>query len=62
MVSYYSDKDHEPNALREWSKHAHHKSKMADGRHLRKIETSPYIGDSLTNRHEICQGDAVRPS
>jgi len=27
-----------PNALRGWSRHTHYKSKMADGRHLGKIE------------------------
>ena len=36
--------------------------KMADGRHLGKIERSPYIRNSLTNRHEIWYGDAVPPS
>jgi len=38
-----------------WSKHAHHKSKMADGRHLEKIEKSPYLSNSLTNLSEIWQ-------
>ena len=32
-----------PNALRGWSPHTHYKSKMADGRHLGKIEKSPYL-------------------
>ena len=43
-----------PNALCDgWSKHAHHKSKMADGRHLQKIEKSPYLGNGLTDCHKI---------
>jgi len=45
-----------------WSKHAHHKSKMADSRHLGKIEKSPYLSDGLTDRHEIWHDDAVRAS
>jgi len=51
-----------PNALRGWSKHVHHKSKMADGRHLGKIEKSPYLSNGLTDRLEIWRGDAMWPS
>jgi len=35
---------------------------MADGRHLEKIEKLPYLGDGMTDRHEICHDDAVWPS
>jgi len=35
---------------------------MADGRHLGKIEKSPYLGRSLTDFDEIWHGDAVPPS
>ena len=35
---------------------------MADGRHLGKIEKSPYLGDGWTYRHEIWHADAVWPS
>ena len=55
----HSDKDHQNDALREWSKHAHDKFKIADGRHLGKIEKSPYLGNGLTDRHEILHSDAV---
>ena len=34
------------NALRGWSRHAHYKSKMADSRHLGKIDKSLYLGRS----------------
>jgi len=47
-----------PNALRGWPKHAHHNSKMADGGHLGRIEKSPYLRNSLTDRNEIWHGDA----
>jgi len=35
---------------------------MADSRHLEKIEKSPYLGNRLTDRHEIWHGNAVQPS
>jgi len=34
-------------------------SKMADGRHLGKIEKSPYLGHGWTYRQEILHADAV---
>jgi len=40
----------------------HHKSKMADGRHLGKIEKSPYLGRGLSDFDEILHDAAVRPS
>jgi len=57
----HSDKELQmANALRGWSKHAQHKSKMADSRHLGKIETS--LRNSLTDRDEIWHDDAdLRP-
>jgi len=54
----HSDKDHQ-DALRGWFKHAHHKSKMAEGRHLVKIEKSLYLSNGLIDRHKIWQDDAV---
>jgi len=36
----------------------HDKSKMADGRHFEKIEKTPYLINSLTDRNEIWYGDA----
>jgi len=39
-------------------KHAHDKSKMADGRHLGEIDNSPYLGNGSTERQEIFHGDA----
>ena len=45
-----------------WSKRAHHKFKMADSRHLGKIEKSPYRHDGLTDRHEIWHDGAGWPS
>ena len=50
------------NAIRGWSRHTHHKSKMADGRHLGKIEKSPYLSCNSSNFDEIWHDDAVRPS
>jgi len=47
------------NALCGWSKHAHHKSNMADGRHLGKIEKSSYLRNGLTDCHEILYVDAA---
>jgi len=41
-----------------WSKHAHHKFKMGDSRHLGKIEKSSYLRNGLTDRHEIWHDDA----
>jgi len=38
--------------------HTHYKSKMADGRHLGKIEKSPYLGHGSTDIDEIWQDDA----
>jgi len=35
---------------------------MADGRHLGKIEKSPYLSNSLTDRREVWQVDAILPS
>jgi len=40
--------DSRRNALRGWFQHTHHKSKMADGRHLGKIEKSSYCHISAT--------------
>jgi len=34
---------------------------MADGRHLGKIEKSPYLGRGLSDVDEIWHSDAVRP-
>jgi len=45
-----------------WSEHTCNKSKMADGRHLGKIEKSSYLGDGLTDFDQIWRSDAVRPS
>jgi len=45
--------------LREWSKHTHQKGKMADCRHLGKIEKSPYLSNGLTDRLEVWLGDAL---
>ena len=38
-----------------------YKFKMADGRHLGKIEKSLYLLNGLTDGHEIWHSDAVRP-
>jgi len=35
----HNDRDHE-NTLRGWSKQAYNKSKMAEGRHLKKLKTA----------------------
>ena len=32
--------------------------KMADGRHLGKVEKSPYLRNGLTDRHEIWHDDS----
>ena len=48
--------------LRGWSSHMHYKSKMADGRHLGKIEKSLYLSRGLTDFDEIWHTDGVRPS
>jgi len=37
---------------------AHNKSKMADSAILKKIETSLYLGNGLSDRHKIWQDDA----
>jgi len=34
---------------------------MADGRHLGKIQKTPYLGRGLTDFDEIWQAGAVRP-
>jgi len=44
--------------LRRYSKYAHNKSKMANSRHIGKIEKSPYLNNGLIDRHEIYHGDA----
>jgi len=36
-----------------------YRSKMADGRHLGKIDKSPYLSTGLTDHHEIWHGDAT---
>jgi len=51
--------DRLPNALHGWFNHSHNKSKMANGRHLGKIEKSSYLGLVLTDFDEIWQDDAV---
>jgi len=33
-----------------WSRQTHYKSKIEDGRHLGKIEKSPYLGRAKTDR------------
>ena len=42
--------------------HTHYKSKMADGRHLGKIEKLLYLSQGSSNFDEIWHGDAVWPS
>jgi len=32
---------------------------MADGRHIAKIEKSPYLSNGLIDRREVWHGDAV---
>jgi len=59
----HSDKDHcLPNAHRGWSKHTHHKLKMADGRHLGDIEKSLYLGRGSSDYDNIWHDDALRSS
>jgi len=55
----HSDKDHQMPFV--GGPNTHNKSKMADGRHLGKIEKSPYLGCGLTDFDQIWHGDAVRP-
>jgi len=40
----------------------HNESMMADGRHLGKIENSPYLCRDLTDLDQIWHGSAARPS
>jgi len=42
--------------------YTHYKSKMADGRHLERIEKLLYLGRGSSDFDEIWLGDAVRPS
>jgi len=56
--NYCTDDSYPPNTLRGWSKQAYNKSKMADGRRLKKIEKRPYLRNGFTDLHEIWQGDA----
>ena len=48
--------------LHGWSLHTHYKSKMADGRHLGKIEKLLYLSHSSSDFDEIWHDDAVQPS
>jgi len=41
------------------TKHAHHKFKMAESRHIGKMEKSAYLRESLTDRQEIWHDNAV---
>ena len=41
--------------------HVHHKSKTADGCHLGKIKTLPYLSNGLTDRREIWQWHILTP-
>jgi len=56
----HSDKDHQMPFV--GGQNTHNKSKMADGRHLGKIEKSPHLGRGLTDFDQIWHGNAVRPS
>jgi len=50
------------NTLRGLSRQAYNKSKMANGRHIGKIEKSPYLSNGLADCHEIWHDDAYWPS
>jgi len=52
----HSDKDHQMSFM--GRSNARHKSKIADGRHLEKIEKSLYLSNGLTDRHKIWHSDA----
>ena len=51
-----NDKDHQ--ILFAGDLNAYDKSKMADGRHLEKVDKSRYLSSGVTDRHEIWHDDA----
>jgi len=56
----HSDKDHQMPFV--GGPHTHYTSKMADGRHLGKIEKLLYLSRNSSDFDKIWQADAVRPS